>query len=106
MTTSAGDQEGEDYMPRPGEKILVPTNVTAGAFPGERLVTIETSTGPISGFTKTDAIVNRGGDQYLIAEVKTVSSSTSTSIVKLPGSFFTTTGLVSIPTARLVKAAG
>jgi hypothetical protein len=91
------------YMPRPGEKVLVPTNVKDGAFPGERLVTVETPTGPISGFAKADAIIVHGKDQYLQAEVKTVSGSTS--IVKLAGSFFTTTGLASIPNARL-RAAG
>lgn len=91
-------------MPRPGEKVLVPTNVKAGAFPGERLVTVSTSAGPISGFTKSDAIVNRGTEQYIVAEVKTVTAKTLT--VKLAGSFFTTTGLADVPSAQVLKAAG
>lgn len=91
-------------MPRPGETVLVPTSVKAGAFPGEKMVTVETPSGPISGFAKADSIINRGGDQYLIAEVKTVTGSTS--VVRLAGSFFTTTGLASIPTERILKATG
>ena len=91
-------------MPRPGEKVLVPTNVKDGAFPGERLVTVNTPTGPISGFARVDAIIDRGGGSYLVAEVKTVSGTTS--LVKLAGSFFTTTGLATIPNERILKAAG
>lgn len=91
-------------MPRPGEKVLVPTEVKAGAFPGERLVTVSTDTGPISGFAKTDVIVARGGGSYLVGEVKNVSGSSST--IKLAGSFFTTTGLANIPNSRILKAAG
>lgn len=91
-------------MPRPGEKVLVPTNVTAGAFPGEKLVTVSTESGPVSGFAKVDAIITRGSDEYLIAEVKTVTAKTLT--VKLAGSFFTTTGLADVSTAQVLKAAG
>lgn len=91
-------------MPRPGEKVLVPTNAKAGAFPGERLVTVDTASGPISGFAKADAVIARGDGTYLVAEVKSVSGTIS--IVKLAGSFFTTTGLASIPNARILKAAG
>jgi hypothetical protein len=93
-----------DYMPRPGEKVLVPTDVKAGAFPGEKLVTVETGSGPISGFAKTDMIIDRGGGTFLVGEVKTVSGSSS--VVKLFGSFFTTTGIASIPNSRIQKAAG
>jgi hypothetical protein len=95
---------GDHSMPRPGETVLVPTEVKAGAFPGERLVTVTTDTGPVSGFAKADAIVNRDGGNYLAAEVKTVSAKTLT--VKLAGSFFTTTGLADVPIARVLKAAG
>jgi hypothetical protein len=95
---------GVTRMPRPGETVLVPTNVKAGAFPGEKLVTVSTAAGPISGFTKSDAIVNRGGGQYIVAEVKNATSKTLT--VKLSGSFFTTTGLAEVPSSLVLKAAG
>jgi hypothetical protein len=104
MARKFSKQSGESYMPKPGEKILVQTEVKAGAFPDERLVTVSTSTGTISGFAKADAIVDRGGGTYIVGEVKTVTGSNS--IVKLNGSFFTTTGIASIPNARILKAAG
>ncbi|HUZ32007.1 MAG TPA: hypothetical protein VMV19_07875 [Xanthobacteraceae bacterium] len=78
----------------PGEKILVPTEAQSGAFPGERLVTISTETGPISGFAKADFVIHQGEGTYLIAEVKRVFGNVVT--VKLYGSFFTTTGLADI----------
>jgi hypothetical protein len=79
----------------PGEKILVPTEAKSGAFPGEKLVTINTDRGPISGFAKADFVVTRGDGTYLVAEVKRVLSDMVT--VRLCGSFFTTTGLADIP---------
>jgi hypothetical protein len=79
----------------PGEKILVPTEAKLGAFPGERLVTITTETGPISGFAKADFVIDQGDGTYLLAEVKRVLGDIVT--VKLYGSFFTTTGLADIP---------
>jgi len=87
----------------PGEKVLVPTNVDDGAFPGENLVTVETKTGPVSGFTKAVNIVHKHGDSYLMAEVEDVSEDTLT--VRLFGSFFTTTGLAYIPSnAKFLRA--
>jgi len=96
---------GRHPMPNlePGEKVLVPTSVGEGAFPGENLVTVETKTGPVSGFAKTANIVHRHGDSYLMAEVQDVSEDTLT--VRLFGSFFTTTGLAYIPSsAKLLRA--
>lgn len=90
--------------PRPGETVLVPTNVKAGAFPGEKLVTVNTEAGIVSGFAKADAIVEKDNDQYIRAEVKTVSAKTLT--VKLAGSFFTTTGLADIASSLVRKAPG
>ena len=89
----------------PGEEVLVPTDVKSGAFPWEKLVTVSTDTGPVSGFTKADFVVEQGGANYLLAEVKQVLDKTIR--VKLYGSFFTTTGLADIPkSVTLRKAAG
>jgi hypothetical protein len=90
-------------MPRPGEKVLVQTDVKAGAFPGERLVTVETSVGSISGFAKADAIIQQSGGNYLVAEVKSVSGTQT--LVKIAGSFFTTTGLAQVSNNK-IRAAG
>lgn len=92
-------------MPTRGERVLVPTEVEAGAFPNEKLVTVETQDGPISGFARADLIIRHHGGQYLIAEVKEVSDTGV--LVRLSGSFFTTTGLATIKNdSRLLKATG
>ena len=92
-------------MPARGDRVLVPTEVKEGAFPGEKLVTVRTSEGSISGFAKADFVVAKSGGQYLLAEVKGVSSKVLT--VKLFGSFFTTTGVADIPrSTQVLKAAG
>jgi len=89
----------------PGEKILVPTEAKSGAFPGERMVTVKTEAGPVSGFAKADFVIDQGGGTFLVAEVKRVASDSIT--VRLYGSFFTTTGLADIPkSADLRKWAG
>lgn len=78
-------------MPKfePGDAVAVPATVQQGAFPGEYLVTISTSTGPVSGFvrqrdfvepTKTIHAVVRESTPHVLA-------------VQLSGSYFTTNGL-------------
>jgi hypothetical protein len=93
-------------QPSPGERVLIsPTAVKDGAFPGEKLVTVNTSRGLISGFVKSDFIVDREGKQYVLAEVRRVSPSELT--VRLFGSFFTTTGIAEIPkNTPLLRATG
>jgi hypothetical protein len=88
----------------PGEKVLVPTKVEAGAFPGEKLVTVDTKAGPVSGFTSNDYIIERPDGKYIVAEVKRVSDVALT--VMLIGSFFTTTGLAEIAKDVRVRKAG
>jgi hypothetical protein len=84
--------------------VLVPTNVKAGAFPGEKLVTVATEGGIVSGFARADSIVQQGSSQYIVAEVKNATSELLT--VKLAGSFFTTTGLADIQSSLVRKATG
>jgi hypothetical protein len=92
-------------MPTPGEKVLVPTEVGDGAFPNEKLVTVNTQEGPVSGFARADFIVRNNEGEFLMAEVKNVSEAALT--VRLFGSFFTTTGVADLPaTTRVLKAAG
>ncbi|MBM3580738.1 MAG: hypothetical protein FJX37_02085 [Alphaproteobacteria bacterium] len=89
----------------PGEKVLVPTEVKAGAFPGEMLVTVITDGGPISGFARENFVVKKDNNQYLMAEVKKITDEKLT--VKLFGSFFTTTGVADLPrSTHFLKATG
>jgi hypothetical protein len=90
--------------PRLGETVLVPTSVKAGAFPGEKLISVNTEGGVVSGFAKTDAIIERDNSQYILAEVRNVTAKILT--VKLAGSFFTTTGLADVSSSIVQKATG
>ena len=85
----------------PGDEILVPTDAKSGAFPGERLVTIATDHGPISGFAKSDFVIDQGDGTFLVAEVKRIAADYVT--VRLYGSFFTTTGLADIPKSTALR---
>jgi hypothetical protein len=91
-------------MTRPelGEKVLVPTDVGEGAFPGEQLVTVDTATGPVSGFVKSDKIIRQHGNSYLEAVVQGYEDNSLQ--VRLTGSFFTTTGIAYIRDEKLLRA--
>lgn len=92
-------------MPSPGDKVLIPTEVGDGAFPNEKLVTVSTQEGPVSGFTRAEHIVSNNDGQFLMAEVRNVSEQSLT--VRLFGSFFTTTGVAHLSTTTpFLKAAG
>lgn len=89
----------------PGETVLVPTEVKSGAFPDAKLVTVNTTSGPISGFAKNNFIVSQNERDYILAKVQKVSGASFT--VVLFGSFFTTTGLADIPKGTpILKATG
>jgi len=93
-------------MAQLGERVWIPTEVEAGAFPGEKLVTLDTQTGPVSGFARADSIIEQGsGKYYLPAEVKAMTPSTLIALL-LAGSFFTTTGLVEVSRDRVLKPSG
>ena len=75
-----------------GQTVRIPCEVQRGAFPTEKLVTLETAEGPISGFVRAENVVGiKGHDGFIEATVEAISSDTVT--VFLRGSFFTTTGL-------------
>ena len=79
---------------KPGERVLIPVEVSVGAFPNESLVTFETEEGSTSGFVRADQLinVNKNKDRgYLTGHV--VSSDAHVVAVMVRGSFFTTTGL-------------
>lgn len=75
-----------------GQTVQIRCEVQPGPFPTEMLVTFQAMDGPISGFVQLDKIKRIiGGEGYLDAVVKEVSSDTITVVVE--GSFFTTNGL-------------
>jgi len=80
-----------------GDEIEIPCAVEQGAFPTEVLVSFNTVEGPVSGFVRKEFVsrVDQGGKGYIRGIVREVSSDVITVLLK--GSFFTTTGLASLP---------
>lgn len=82
--------------PNVGDEIGVPCEVKPGPFSGEHLVSLETSTGIISGFVRENELKQAGADQwYVNAIVQAVDAEGIE--VRIRGSFFTTNGLATFP---------
>ena len=77
----------------PGEVVAVPVTAQQGAFPGEHLVTIPTSSGAVSGFARERDFVEPG--KAIRAVVR--ESSPLLLTVQLSGSYFTTNGFAELP---------
>jgi hypothetical protein len=90
---TAADREKTMGKFEPGEAVAVPASIQPGAFPGEYLVTVPTQTGPVSGFVRTQDIVEP--DKTIQAVVQ--ASTDHGLAVRLSGSYFTTNGLVDLP---------
>jgi len=67
----------------PGQAVKIPCSVEPGAFPGERLVTIESDGDRFSGFVRTEFIQGA----YVLGTIVAVEATVIQ--VKIPGSFFT-----------------
>lgn len=67
----------------PGQAVKIPCLVAPGAFPGERLVTVESEGEKISGFVSEEFIQ----DGYVNGTI--ISVEAARIMVKIPGSFFT-----------------
>jgi len=67
----------------PGQSVKIACSVEPGAFPGERLVMVESEGEKISGFVREEFV--REG--YVLGRI--VSVEVNRIIVKIPGSFFT-----------------
>ena len=79
-----------------GDEISVPCDIGRGAFPGEFLVTLESVSGPLSGFVKEEEIICREESNGLVrATIHGFSEDTLSIWIK--GSFFQTTGLAHLP---------
>lgn len=86
-----------------GEIIGVGCQVQPGPFSEERVVTIETVHGPISGFVReTELKEARRGEWMVRAEVRAIRGEELEVLIQ--GSFFTTNGVASVP-KRLAMAA-
>lgn len=71
-----------------GQIVNVPCKIQPGAFSHERLVTIHTDRGDISGFVKAEHLTDpHGTSEYVRGTIIEVSQDVVK--VRLPGSFFT-----------------
>lgn len=89
--------------PQKGQTILIPVEVGEGAFSSERLITLESIEGTVSGFIKEHQVKKVEGSDFLEAVVEDVDSDRVA--VRLHGSFFTTTGLAYIAHEDSVRRA-
>ena len=92
---------------REGELVGVPCLIQQGPFPDERLVTVDTSEGAISGFVKESNLEIQVQDSthgFVKGLIVAVAGSNVT--VKLFGSFFTTAqGVASVAPNGLTRLA-
>lgn len=78
-----------------GQTVKVPCSVSPGPFSDERLVTVQTIEGTISGFVRSDDLIQTDEENgYLIGVVTALDPDAIK--IKLRGSFFTTNGLAAI----------
>lgn len=96
MKNQDSRRTGED-MPtfRVGEFVGVKCDVQPGPFSEERLVTIETTDGAISGFVRESELRREGDAWQVRGKVRSVSNDVIE--VWILGSFFTTNGIASVP---------
>lgn len=86
-----------------GDVIYVECQVQPGPFLEERVVTIETLQGPISGFVREIELKEGGKDEWMVrAKVRAIRGDELEVLIR--GSFFTTNGVASVP-KRLAMAA-
>ena len=81
----------------PGQTVKVWCQVNSGAFPTEYFVSLDAVPEPVSGFVKRDDVTVKEGEStgFIMGTITDVSPDTIS--VRIQGSFFTTTGLTSIP---------
>lgn len=82
-------------MCKPGDVVLIPCEAKPGPFSDERLISLDTLDGPITGFAADDQLVRNDANQwYVRAQVLQLKGDVAE--VMVWGSFFTTNGLAMI----------
>ncbi len=87
---------------KPGDAIAVPCEFDLGPFSDEKLVTVNTVDGPISGFVQTYDLKETGGKWFVRGYVVKVHKDSFE--VRIRGSFFNTNGIASISREAAVAA--
>ncbi|HVA82002.1 MAG TPA: hypothetical protein VNF29_13825 [Candidatus Binataceae bacterium] len=82
-----------------GQVVRIPCSVQRGPFPGEFLIEVKTDAGVLSGFVRSNFLVeNSGSTAFILGKIQSVGPKLVQ--VTIPGSFFTTaSGLASVSSA-------
>jgi hypothetical protein len=84
-----------------GDLVAIPCTLQNGPFPDEKLVTVESAEGPISGFVKLHNLQVEDDEKGRVRGL-IVSLTEDTMRVQLYGSFFTTAlGMAWVPNDRI-----
>ena len=75
-----------------GNVVRIPVTVRPGAFINERFISLESLSGMISGFVSAENVLDVDGDRGFI-QGTVLDVKQDTVVVRIKGSFFTTTGL-------------
>jgi hypothetical protein len=105
MSSKSAFKGEMDMSYKVGDVVGVPCTIQAGPFPDEKLVTVDTSEGQISGFVKQSNLQSDAADPehgQIKGQIIEVAGDLIT--VKLFGSFFTTAlGFASVSKANLSR---
>ena len=83
-----------------GQQVWIRCTVQPGPFSEERLVSVETVDGPVTGFVRTEEL--RSDDHFVRVVVRDVAEEYVE--VWIRGSFFTTNGLANVPRELAIAA--
>ena len=76
--------------------------MSPGPFSDERLISLETVTGPVSGFVQESELAELSGKWVVRAVVQRVHEAALDVWIK--GSFFTTNGMATVPREMMLAA--
>jgi hypothetical protein len=97
--------EGEPRSLRKGQQVSVRCDIAPGPFSHERLITVQSCSGPVSGFVRVQCLDEQPGSKTGFIHGVIVSVARDHVVVRLPGSFFTTNGVTSVTERQLKQAA-
>jgi hypothetical protein len=85
-----------------GQQIRIPCTVQPGPFSEERLITFDSTDGPVSGFVRSDEVEEKSGQPAIRGIVRAIEKDHLE--VWIRGSFFTTNGLANVSTQLAMAA--
>lgn len=88
-----------------GQRVQVHCIIQPGPFTHERVVTIQSCDGPVSGFVRVEFLKETPGNDRGLIIGEFVKVETDRIWVRLPGSFFTTNGVTTVSEQELKLAA-